>query len=176
MMETWRRWSTFWLARTLKICTYLPLDLFKGLLIRKKFKIILTGVRNVLLASLGDTMETWRRRSTSWLARTLKIYTDLLWGLIKWFLMREKIKLIFTGVRNLLLASLGDTMETWRRRSTSLIARTLKIYTDLLWGLIKGFLMIEKNQNDLYRSQERPLSFLGWHDGDMEETEYFLNS
>jgi hypothetical protein len=28
----------------------------------KKFKLIFEGVRNVLLASFGDLMETWRRR------------------------------------------------------------------------------------------------------------------
>jgi hypothetical protein len=30
-----------------------------------KLRNILEGVRNVLLASLGDMMETWRRRSPS---------------------------------------------------------------------------------------------------------------
>ena len=41
------------------------------------------GVRNVLLASLDDMMETWRRRSTSRLARNLKIYMELPLGLIR---------------------------------------------------------------------------------------------
>ena len=77
----------------------------------KKIRIILDGVRNVLLASLVDMMESPRRKSTSRLARTLKMYTDLPWGLIIRFLMR-KIKIFFAGVRNILLASLGDIMET----------------------------------------------------------------
>jgi hypothetical protein len=47
------------------------------------------------------------------------------------------IKIICKGVRNVLLASSGDMMETWRRRSTSRPARTLKIYKDLPWGLMK---------------------------------------
>ena len=49
----------------------------------KNVEIIFQGVRNVLLASFGDIMETWRRRGTSWLARKLKIYTELPWGLIR---------------------------------------------------------------------------------------------
>jgi hypothetical protein len=48
----------------------------------KKIRIILDGVRNVLLASLVDMMESQRRKSTSRLARTLKMYKDLPWGLI----------------------------------------------------------------------------------------------
>ena len=83
----------------------------------KKVRIILEGVRNVLLASLGYMIETGRRRSTSGLAWTLKIYKNLPWGLSKSLLI--KIKIIFTGVRNVLLASLGDMMETWRRQNTS---------------------------------------------------------
>ena len=37
---------------------------------------------------------------------------------------------------------------------------------------------LEKNpyQNPSLRSQERPLSFLADHDGDMEKTKYFLTS
>ena len=127
----------------------------------KNINIIFAGVRNVLIASLDNIKETWRRRSTFLLERTLNIYIDLPWGLIIWL---KNIKIIFAGVRNILLASLSDLMETWRRRSTSWLGRTVKIYKDLPWGLIIWFLM-RKNPNHLCRSQERPLSFLGWYKG-----------
>jgi hypothetical protein len=87
----------------------------------------------------------------------------------------KKVRIILEGVRNVLLASLGYIIETGRRRSTSRLARTLKIYKNLPWGLSKS-LLIKKDQNHLCRSQERPLSFLGRYDEDMEETEHFLTS
>ena len=71
----------------------------------------------------------------------------------------NKLRNILEGVRNVPLASFGDMTETWRRQSTSGLARTLKIDTDLPWGLVKLFL-IKNYQNHLGRSQECPLSFL----------------
>jgi hypothetical protein len=50
---------------------------------KKNIQIILFGVRNVLIASLEVMMKTWRRWSTSWLARDLNIYTELPWCLIR---------------------------------------------------------------------------------------------
>ena len=53
---------------------------------------------------------------------------------------------------------------TWKRRSTSWIVRSVKIYKEVLYRLTRWFLWIE-NQNHPLRSQERPLSFLELHDG-----------
>ena len=49
------------------------------------------------------------------------------------------------------------------------------MHTELPWCLIRGSL-VKKYPNLPLRSQERPLSFLGDHDGEMDETEYFLAS
>ena len=73
-------------------------------------------------------------RITSWVARKLTIYMAV--NLPMKNICELFIKSTLPGVGNILLASLDDMMETFRRRSTSLLARTLKIYTDLPWGVV----------------------------------------
>jgi hypothetical protein len=79
------------------------------------------------------------------------------------------------GVRKVLLAFLEDIMETWRRRSTFLLATDLKFYTKTpegSQGLVPLLSMLEHS----IRSCKRHLSFLGGHNGDMEEKGPFLTS
>jgi hypothetical protein len=94
-----------------------------------------TGVRNILLASLEDILETWRGRITSRLDIDLKFDRTTPAGLQMLDPSRsndghsirsQEYPLSFLGrVRNVLLASLDNTIDTWRRRSTSRLIRTL---------------------------------------------------
>ena len=96
-----------------------------------KLRNILEGVRNVLLASLGDMEET-EHFLTSYEFENL--YRPPL-GSKNMIPDENKLRNILEGVRNVPLASFGDMTETWRRQSTSGLARTLKFYTDVPWGL-----------------------------------------
>ena len=49
-------------------------------------------------------------------------------------------------------------------------------FTPSFSGVYLIYFLKSSNSHIHGRSQERPLSFLGWHDGDMEEKEYFLTS
>ena len=133
-----------------------------------RLRIILKEVINALLASLNDIMKTWKRGSTSWVARNPIIYRELSWVKIDNFCWVNSI-IILKGIRHIILAYLNNMMETWMR-----LARNLKIYKEFPWGLNRWFIWVQI-QNHPQRIQERPLSFLECHDGDMEETEYFLD-
>jgi hypothetical protein len=70
---------------------------------------------------------------------------------------------------------LEDIIKTWRRRSTSWLARDLKFDMTTPEGP-KRLVPTCPREAPSLRSQERPLSFLGGHNGDMEEKEHFLTS
>jgi hypothetical protein len=70
---------------------------------------------------------------------------------------------------------LEDIMETWKRMRTSRIARELKFDMTTPEGPYMLVPTLTRGGPST-RSQERPLSFLGGHNGDMEEKEHFLTS
>jgi hypothetical protein len=78
----------------------------------------------------------------------------------------QEYPLSFLGsVRNILLASLDNAIDTWRRRTTSRLLRTL----------ILDMVSADDRSNDTHfiRSQEHPLSFLLGCNGDKKEKEHF---
>ena len=74
-----------------------------------------------------------------------------------------------------LLFSIMDIMETWRKRSNSWLAREFKFDMTTQEGP-QRLVQTWSRGNPSLRSQEHPLSFLGGHNGDMEEKEHFLTS
>ena len=62
---------------------------------------LLSGVRNVLLDSLDDTMETPRKSSTSTVATHLELYIYFHFGINRTFKISEDVKTP-PGVRNVL--------------------------------------------------------------------------
>ena len=64
-----------------------------------------------------------------------------------------------SGIRNVILASLKDTMETWGRQRSYLVVKELKIYKMLHFNLNITFLTYYERLNSI-RGQEHPLSYL----------------
>jgi hypothetical protein len=73
------------------------------------------GVRNVLFASFEEIMESCRRRHTSLQAKDLTFEMSTPEGPQR---LVPLLSILKSEIRNVLLASLEDIMETWRRRST----------------------------------------------------------